>query len=187
MLRTAWSTLRTRWISFAGTFAALGLLAPVFVRPVTRLLVAPLERLRGAGGVVVAGGTAASARRTAATAEPVLVTVALAASLLGGAAMTDAAKSALRTRPVRADYLVLPDGDAGLDRQLVQRLRAIPGVDVATETETSVYTLEGDTQLIRRPAQAVEPGTLSTALSVPWSPDRRPGCATTRSSPGRGS
>ncbi|MEU8175037.1 FtsX-like permease family protein [Microbispora hainanensis] len=147
--------------------AALGLLAPVFVRPVTRLLVAPLERLRGAGGVVVAGGTAASAGRTAATAAPVLVTVALAASLLGGAAMTDAAKSALQARPVRADYLVLPDGDTGLDRQLVERLRAIPGADVATETDTSVYTLEGATQLIRRPAQAVEPGTLSTALSVP--------------------
>ncbi|MEN3537946.1 FtsX-like permease family protein [Microbispora sp. ZYX-F-249] len=147
--------------------AALGLLAPVFVRPVTRLLVAPLERLRGAGGVAVAGGTAASAGRTAATAAPVLVTVALAASLLGGAAMTDAAKAAVQSRPVRAGYLVLPDGDTGLDRQLVQRLRAVPGVDVATETETSVYTLEGDTQLIRRPARAVEPATLSTALSVP--------------------
>ncbi|MGN9839669.1 FtsX-like permease family protein [Nonomuraea sp. H19] len=148
--------------------AAVGLLAPVFVRPVTRLLAGPLERLRSAGGVVVSAGALASPRRTAATAAPVLVTVGLAATLLGGAAMTDATESAMQTGPVRADYLVLPTGTAGLDRQLVQRLGAVPGVDVTTATSTSLYTLEGGgTQLIRRPAEAVNPATLSTALSVP--------------------
>jgi putative ABC transport system permease protein len=147
--------------------AAAGLLSPIFVRPVTRLLTRPVERLRGAGGTVVSAGATASARRTAATAAPVLVTVALAATLLGGAAMTDATKTAMETAPVRADYLVLSDGPAGLDRQLVERLRAIPGIDVTTTTSTSVYTLEGKTKLIQRPAEAVDPSTLSTALSVP--------------------
>ncbi|NUP01510.1 MAG: FtsX-like permease family protein [Nonomuraea sp.] len=147
--------------------AATGLLSPIFVRPVTRLLTRPIERLRGAGGTVVAGGATASARRTAATAAPVLVTVALAATLLGGAAMTDATKTAMETAPVRADYLVLPDGPAGLDRQLVGRLRAIPGIDVTTTTPTSVYTLEGRTMLIKRPAEAVDPAALTSALSVP--------------------
>ncbi|AQZ67882.1 unnamed protein product [[Actinomadura] parvosata subsp. kistnae] len=146
--------------------AAAGLLAPVFVRPVARLLTRPLERLRGAGGTVVAAGTTASAGRTAATAAPVLVTVALAATLLGGAAMTDATKTALETAPVRADYLVLPAG-AGLDRQLVERLRSIPGTDVTTTTSTSLYTLEGATQLIQRPVAAVDPAAVRTALSIP--------------------
>ncbi|GGS80538.1 ABC transporter permease [Nonomuraea spiralis] len=147
--------------------AAAGLLAPVFVRPVTRLLAGPVERLRGAGGTVVAAGAVASARRTAATAAPVLVTVALAATLLGGAAMTDATKTAMETAPVRADFLVLPDGPAGLDRQLVERLRAVPGAEITTATATSVYTLEGRTKLIRRPAEAVDPAALTSALSVP--------------------
>ncbi|WP_185844976.1 FtsX-like permease family protein [Nonomuraea sp. WAC 01424] len=147
--------------------AAAGLLAPVFVRPVTRLLAGPVERLRGAGGTVVAAGALASARRTAATAAPVLVTVALAGTLLGGAAMTDATKTAMETAPVRADFLVLPDGPAGLDRQLVERLRAVPGAEITTATATSVYTLEGRTELIRRPAEAVDPAALTSALSVP--------------------
>ncbi|MBB5778620.1 ABC transporter permease [Nonomuraea jabiensis] len=148
--------------------AAAGLLAPVVVRPVANLLAAPLGRLRGAGALVVPAGAVASTRRTAATAAPVLMTVALAATLLGGAAMTDATKAAMRIDPVRADYVVLPSGPAGLDRQLSERLRAIPGADVTTVTPTSLYTLEGaGTQLIQRPAEAVNPATLTTALSVP--------------------
>jgi putative ABC transport system permease protein len=148
--------------------AAVGLLAPVLVRPVTDLLAGPLERLRGAGGLVVSAGAVASTRRTAATAAPVLVTVGLAATLLGGAAMTDATKTAMQTSPVRAGHLVLPTGAGGLDRQLVERLRALPGANVVTATPTSLYTLEGDgTQLIRRPAEAVDPANLTTALSAP--------------------
>ncbi|MFI7131644.1 FtsX-like permease family protein [Nonomuraea sp. NPDC050153] len=148
--------------------AGVGLLAPVFVRPAVALLAAPLARLRGAGALVVAAGAGASARRTAAVATPVLVTVALAATLLGAAAMTDATKSAMQTAPVRADYLVMPTAAAGLDRQLVERLRTVPGADVTTVTSTSLYTLEGaGTQLIKRPAEAVNPAALTTALSVP--------------------
>ncbi|MGN9847343.1 FtsX-like permease family protein [Nonomuraea sp. H19] len=148
--------------------AAVGLLAPVFVRPVTSLLATPLRRLRGAGALVVPAGAIASTRRTAATAAPVLVTVALAATLLGAAAMTDATKAATQTTPVRADYLVLPTRAAGLDRQLVESLRAVPGADVTPVTSTSLYTLEGGgTQLIKRPAEAVNPATLTAALSVP--------------------
>ncbi|MET7462082.1 ABC transporter permease [Nonomuraea sp. NPDC005501] len=147
--------------------AAVGMLAPVVVRPVTRLLTWPVERLRGAGGTVVAAGAAASARQTAATAAPVLVTVGLAASLLGAAAMSDAARTVLEAQPVRADYVVIPTGSAGLDRQLVQRLRAIPGADVTTTTPTSVYTLEGRTALIRRPAEAVDPEALLRSIDVP--------------------
>ncbi|MFI6734689.1 FtsX-like permease family protein [Nonomuraea sp. NPDC050451] len=148
--------------------AAAGLLAPIFVRPLANLLAAPLGRLRGAGALVVPAGAVASTRRTAATAAPVLMTVALAATLLGAAAMTDATKAAMRIDPVRADYLVLPSGTAGLDRQLTERLRAVPGADVTTVTPTSLYTLEGaGTQLIQRPAEAVNPATIPTALSVP--------------------
>ncbi|MFI6925133.1 FtsX-like permease family protein [Nonomuraea spiralis] len=117
--------------------------------------------------LIAAAGLLASARRTAATAAPVLVTVALAGTLLGGAAMTDATKTAMETAPVRADFLVLPDGPGGLDRQLVERLRAVPGAEITTATATSVYTLEGRTKLIRRPAEAVDPAALTSALSVP--------------------
>ncbi|GGQ34627.1 ABC transporter permease [Streptosporangium pseudovulgare] len=146
---------------------AAGLLAPAVVRPVTRLVAAPLGRLRGAGATVVTASATASARRTAATAAPVLVAVGLATALLGAAAMNDAAKAAMRAAPVRADYLVLPEGAAGLDDRLLGRLRDVPGVEVVAAAPTGVYTLEGATALIRRPAEAMDPAGLVNVLDPP--------------------
>ncbi|MEU6392903.1 ABC transporter permease [Streptomyces sp. NPDC046939] len=147
--------------------AAAALLAPAVAAPVARLVAVPLSRLPGAAGEVAASAALASARQTAMTAAPVLVTVGLTAALLGGAATGDAAKEEMRTRPVRAEYVVTARGDGGLDRALVGRLRALPGVDVATPTATSVYTLEGDTALIRRPVDAVDPKALAAAADIP--------------------
>ncbi|MDG6100861.1 FtsX-like permease family protein [Dactylosporangium aurantiacum] len=134
--------------------AAAGLLAPALVGLVARRAggAAP----PGTGLLLALRNVTASARRTAAVAAPVLVTVGLAASLLIASDLTDAAKHVLRARPVRADFLVLPDGTAGLDRQLVAGLRGVPGADVIVSAATSVYTLEGDTALIQRPAEAVD-------------------------------
>jgi putative ABC transport system permease protein len=120
------------------------------VGPVARRLTAPLARLRGATALIASSAATASARRTAAIAAPVLVTVGLAASLLTASALTDSARLALRHAPVAADYLVVPDATVGLDRELT---RSLP--DAKIVTPTAVYTLEGDTALIRRPAEAV--------------------------------
>ncbi|MFJ8827382.1 FtsX-like permease family protein [Streptomyces sp. NPDC102467] len=149
--------------------AAAALLAPAVTAPVARLLAAPLSRLPGAAGEVAASTVLASARQTAATAAPVLVTIGLTAALLGGAATGDAAKEELRTLPVRAEFVVAARGDGGLDRDLVARLRALPGVDVAAPASTSLYTLEGETALIRRPVEAVDPKALDAAVDVPLS------------------
>ncbi|MGW0451215.1 FtsX-like permease family protein, partial [Streptosporangium sandarakinum] len=119
------------------------------------------------GATVVTASATASARRTAATAAPVLVAVGLATALLGAAAMNDAAKAAMRTAPVRADYLVLPEGAAGLDDRLLGRLRDVPGVEVVAAAPTGVYTLEGATALIRRPAEAMDPAGLVNVLDPP--------------------
>ncbi|MFE9702272.1 FtsX-like permease family protein [Streptomyces sp. NPDC005930] len=149
--------------------AAAGLLAPMAVGPVTRVLAAPLKHLRGATASVVPAAVLASARQTAMTAAPILITVGLSAALLGGAATGDAAKVTMRTAPVQADYLVLPDAGSGLDRQLIERLQAVPGVEVATTAQTSLYTLEGDTALIQRPVEAVDTTTLPAMLDIPLS------------------
>ncbi|MFD8568672.1 hypothetical protein [Streptomyces sp. NPDC059639] len=75
--------------------------------------------------------------------------------------------AARRTGPVWADYLVLPDAGSGLDLQLVSHLRELPDVEVATAAQPSLCTLEGDTVLIRRPVEAVDPTTLPASLEVP--------------------
>ncbi|MEV4133973.1 FtsX-like permease family protein [Dactylosporangium sp. NPDC049742] len=128
---------------------AAGLLAPALVAVVARRLGGATPR--GTGLLLAVRNVTASARRTAAVAAPVLVTVGLAASLLIASDLTDEAKNVLRARPAHADFLVLPDGH-GLDRELVAGLRGVPGVDVTFSAETTVYTLEGDTALVRRDA-----------------------------------
>jgi putative ABC transport system permease protein len=146
--------------------AGAGLLAPALVRPVARLLTAPLSRLRGAAALVASTSATASARRTAAIAAPVLVTVGLAASLLTASALTDEARAALRKPARESAFVVVPTGDGigGLDRALTG---ALGGAELSAPT--SVYTLEGDTPATRRstgsPADAyVGPGRAFSAL-----------------------
>ncbi|MFI7890554.1 hypothetical protein ACIFUY_04715 [Streptomyces sp. CACIS-1.16CA] len=69
------------------------LFAPVLVKPLTRLLTWLPARLPGATGMLARENASAGARRTAAVAAPVIITVALAASLLGTTATISEAKA----------------------------------------------------------------------------------------------
>lgn len=137
---------------------ALAVLAPVLVPPAARLLGWPLVRLPGATGLLVRETARAGTRRTAATAAPVLLAIGLATSLLGATATIDRAR-ADEARPPGA-VVVVPAGTPGLNRAAVDRLRALPGVEVSAAYPTTVYDLEDGTALLRRPAQAVDPGAL---------------------------
>ncbi|MCL6737851.1 ABC transporter permease [Streptomyces neyagawaensis] len=90
---------------------AVAALAPLLVRPLVRLIGAALP---GAVGLLVRENAATSVRRTAAVAAPVLVTVALAGSLLGSSATVAGAKAAEAEARTRADFVVTgPEGRLG--------------------------------------------------------------------------
>jgi putative ABC transport system permease protein len=137
---------------------ALAVLAPALVAPAARLLGWPLARMRGATGLLIRETAVAATRRTAATAAPVLLTVGLAACLLGVSSTIDTAK-ATESLP-RNGFVVVPQGTPGLDRALVEKLRAIPGAEVSVSYPTAFYDLEDGVALLERPAQAVDPGAL---------------------------
>ncbi|MEV8532511.1 FtsX-like permease family protein [Streptomyces sp. NPDC051211] len=144
---------------------AFALLAPVLVRPLTRLLAWLPARLPGAGGMLVRENAAAGVRRTAAVAAPVLVTVALAGSLLGTTETLAGAKSAEIRRQTTADYVVT--GGTGLDAATVDRLRAVAGARVSATARTAVYTLEDGVALIRSDARAADPAGLARTAALP--------------------
>ncbi|MFE2041475.1 FtsX-like permease family protein [Streptomyces sp. NPDC059477] len=146
---------------------AVALLAPVVVRPLTRLIAWPLAQLPGAAGMLVRENAAAGVRRTAAVAAPVLVTVALAGSLLGATATLDAAKAAELRERTAADFVVVPAGDTGFDDPTVERLAAVPGARIAAGASSAVYVLEDGVALVRSDARAVEPGPLAATASLP--------------------
>lgn len=145
---------------------AAALLAPVLVRPLTRLP----ARLPGAAGMLVRENAAAGVRRTAALAAPVLVTVALAGSLLGATATLNEAKATETRERTTAAFVVVvtaPDG-AGFDARTVERLRAVPGAEVSPTSSSTVYVLEEDMALLKSDARAVaDPEALAATTRLP--------------------
>ncbi|MET8214726.1 FtsX-like permease family protein [Streptomyces hirsutus] len=146
---------------------AVALLAPVLVRPLTRLPAWLPAQLPGAAGMLVRENAAAGVRRTAALAAPVLVTVALTGSLLGATATLNEAKATeTRKRTTAAFVVTAPDG-AGFDARTVERLRAVPGAEVSPTSSSTVYVLEEDMALLKSDARAADPEALAATTRLP--------------------
>ncbi|MET9084032.1 ABC transporter permease [Streptomyces sp. NPDC004237] len=150
----------------------VALLAPVVVRPLTRLLTWAPARLPGAGGLLVREHAAAAVRHTAAAAAPVLVTVALTGSLLGTTATLNAARAAEVRDRTAADFVVTPPGGDGFDAETVRALRAVPGAEVSASAGSAVYVLEDGVALIRSGARAADPAALAATARLPLAAGR---------------
>ncbi|GGX12531.1 hypothetical protein GCM10010297_37470 [Streptomyces malachitofuscus] len=146
---------------------AAAMLAPLVVRPAVRLLAWLPARLPRAGGMLVREHASAGVRRTAAVAAPVLVTVALAGSLLGATGTLDRAGAAETRERTTAAFVVTAARDGAIDSRTLDRLRAVPGARVSASAPSAVYVLEEGTALIRSEARAVEPGALAATARLP--------------------
>ncbi|GIE77245.1 hypothetical protein Aph02nite_31950 [Actinoplanes philippinensis] len=142
---------------------AVALLAPVLAGPLARLVAWLPARLPGATGMLMRENTSASLRRTAAVAAPILITVALAGSLLGTTATITRAKATELSDSTVADLIVTGVPDA----RTLAAIRAVPGAQVMTSASTSVYTLEDGVALVRSQARAVDPETLTAVRRLP--------------------
>ncbi|MEU4272466.1 FtsX-like permease family protein [Streptomyces sp. NPDC026092] len=130
--------------------AGVALLAPALVRPVARAV-----RLPGATGMLVRENSAAAVRRTAAVAAPVLVTVALAGSLLGASTTVTSAKAAEAREQTRAEWVVTGDD-----------LRPVPGTSATGAT--SVFVRDGAEALVKYGARAVsDPAAFAELARLP--------------------
>ncbi|CAM5463881.1 hypothetical protein SBADM41S_00194 [Streptomyces badius] len=159
------------------------LLAPVLVCPVGRLLTWLPARLPGATGVLVRENTAAGVRRTAAVATPVLITVALAASLTGTVATLEEARATEARTATTADFVVTSEQDGRpLATALLERVRDIDGAVVSASRSTAVTVLEEDTALVSSKARAVDPARLADVAKPPVTAGRSPTSTTARSS-----
>ncbi|MEU4486265.1 FtsX-like permease family protein [Streptomyces purpurascens] len=146
---------------------ATALLAPLVLRPLTRMLTWLPALLPGAGGLLVRENTAAGVRRTAAIAAPVLVTVALAGSLLGATATLNGAKSTEARERTTAAFVVTPAAGTAFDAATLRALRAVPGAEVSPSSTTAVHVLEDGVALVRSEARAATPGLLAATARLP--------------------
>ncbi|MER5429185.1 FtsX-like permease family protein [Streptomyces sp. NPDC002588] len=140
---------------------AVALLSPALVRPL-------MPRLPGVIGLLVRENAVTQVRRTAAVAAPVLVTVALAGSLLGATATLDETRAAEAGQRTAADFVVTAENGTALAPGTVERLRRVPGVTFASSSAaTAVYTLEDGVALVKSEARAVDPGALARTVRLP--------------------
>ncbi|MFI9545003.1 FtsX-like permease family protein [Streptomyces sp. NPDC052016] len=139
---------------------AVALLAPVLVRPL-------VPRLPGTTGLLVRANAVAGLRRTAAVAAPVLVTVALAGSLLGATATLNEARAAEVRERTGADFVVTSAQGTHIEPAAVDRLRRVEGAVVSASSATAVHTLEDGVALVRSEARAVDPGLLAGTVRLP--------------------
>lgn len=146
---------------------AAALLTPPAVRPLSRLLTWLPVRFPGAGGMLVRENAATGVRRTAAVAAPVLVTVALAGSLLGATATLDRARAAEARERTTAAFVVTAAGDGPFDARTLDRLRAVPGARTSASAPSVVHVLEEGVALIGSEARAVAPGGLAATARLP--------------------
>jgi putative ABC transport system permease protein len=151
---------------------AVALLAPAVVRPLTRLLAWLPSRLPGAGGMLVRENASAGVRRTAAVAAPVLVTVALAGSLLGATATLDEARASETRERTAAAFVVTSPAGSGFDARTLGRLRAVPGAEVSPTASSAVYVLEEGVALVTSQARAAEPRALAATTRLPLAAGR---------------
>ncbi|UNZ16085.1 ABC transporter permease [Streptomyces sp. 891-h] len=143
------------------------LLGPLLVRPPARLVARLAARLPGAAGLLMGQNAATGARRTAAVAAPVLVTVALAGSLLGTTATLNEAKATETRARTAADFVATAHSEDGFETATLRRLRRIPGTEVSATAATAVYTLEDGVALIKSAARAGEPAGLRSTTRLP--------------------
>ncbi|MFI5471417.1 FtsX-like permease family protein [Streptomyces cacaoi] len=139
---------------------AVALLSPLTVRPL-------VPRLPGAVGLLARAGAVAGVRRTAAVAAPVLVTVALAGSLLGATATIGAARAAEVRQQTAADFVVTPQDGTTLRTGALEKLRQVPGTIVSASSPTAVFTLEDGVALVKSEARAADPALLAATVRLP--------------------
>ncbi|MWA12628.1 ABC transporter permease [Streptomyces sp. BA2] len=152
---------------------ALAALTPLLVRPVLRAV-----RLPGAIGLLVRENSAASVRRTAAVAAPVLVTVALAGSLLGSAETVGEARAEEARERTGAELVLTGEdlspaevaGEVAAEAVEAAEAGKVDGVAVAASSaSTAVFVREGEgTALIRSDARAVgDPAAYASVSRLP--------------------
>ncbi|MEU9357242.1 FtsX-like permease family protein [Streptomyces sp. NPDC048301] len=145
------------------------LFAPVLVKPLTRLLTWLPARLPGATGMLARENASAGVRRTAAVAAPVIITVALAASLMGTTATISEAKAGEAREQITADLIATAGGEGrALPDEFVRRAEAVPGVTVSATRSTGVTVLEEGVALVKSEAKAVDPKAHAAVSHLPF-------------------
>jgi putative ABC transport system permease protein len=147
-----------------GLFAAIALLAPSLVKPLTRVVGWPGRRTGGVAGELAAANAGRNPKRTASTAAALMIGLTLVTVVaVLGSGISAGTKSAIK-KQVHAGYVI--DGKEGLPFRASEgdKLAAIPGVTAASSVRSDEAVVQGKQSTI----SGIDPATIARFYSFKW-------------------
>jgi putative ABC transport system permease protein len=133
-------------------FFAVAVLGRTVSLPLSRIIGAPLPRLRGISGTVAYQNAMRNPKRTAATASALMICVALISFFTIFASSTNAAVNSLVNRGFVSGDLMISTGanggSGGVDPSLAQKVGQLPQVAAASSLRVGQAKIEGSVQQI---------------------------------------
>jgi putative ABC transport system permease protein len=127
-------------------FIGVAVLGPVLARPLSRVIGAPLARLRGVPGAIAQQNAMRNPKRTSATAAALMIGVALVGLVTILASSTRASLDAAVEQDFTGDLVVAADGGqgtGGLSTELAGQLASLPELDAVTGYRVAAAEVDG--------------------------------------------
>ena len=147
-----------------GLFAAIALLAPSLVKPITRVVGWPARRAGGVAGELAGANAGRNPKRTASTAAALMIGLTLVTVVaVLGSGISAGTKSAIK-KQLHADHVI--DGKEGLPFRAAEgdKLAAIPGVTAASHVRSDEAVVQGKQTTI----SGIDPATIDHFYSFQW-------------------
>ncbi len=116
-------------------FTAATVLGPVIAKPVSKVLGAPLPKLRGMSGTLAKENAVRNPRRTASTAAALMIGVGIVGFILVLAASIKQSINDITNNQLKADYIINSTGgfnSVGFSPDLETKMSALPDVQAAS-------------------------------------------------------
>jgi putative ABC transport system permease protein len=141
-----------------GTFVGVTILGPLFARPLTRLLGAPLPAVKGMTGVLARENASRNPKRTSSTAAALMIGVALVGFITVFASSATKSIDRIVDERFKADVILEAGrfGGGGLSPDLAASLRELPEVDSVAELRFSDAVIDGDSGFLLGVSDGIE-------------------------------
>ena len=156
-------------VLFAGAgavlvFFAVAILGRTVALPISRVLGAPLPRLRGVAGTIARQNAMRNPKRTAAAASALMICVGMVTFINIFASSTKAAANTVYSQSFTGDFIINSGtaGFGGVDPALARRVSQLPQVALASGARVGMAKIEGGVQQV----MAYDPKTAFGILDV---------------------
>ncbi len=131
-------------------FLGVAVIGPIIAGPISAVLGAPIQRLKGITGSLARENAMRNPKRTSATAAALMIGVGLVGLITVFGASARASVNAALDRSMKADYVVTSSGfgPATIPTEAADQLRALPNVELASGTRTGQAKIEGSVEQV---------------------------------------